>query len=154
MRCPFCLNEVAGFIEETDATGRPLLVCPEPACREQGEERGCGERAYHPGIMTETDFHRAVEAVLARIDSALDAHDQLDVSLEGGVLTVECPDASRIIVNRQTPNREIWVAARSGGHHFRWDGNAWRDTREGTELFAALSKLVSAHSGQSVRLAP
>jgi parallel beta-helix repeat protein len=36
MRCPFCLNEVANFVEETDATGRPLLVCPEPACREQG----------------------------------------------------------------------------------------------------------------------
>src|SRR5436305_5343339 len=36
MRCPFCLNEVLNFIEEQDASGRPVLVCPEPACREAG----------------------------------------------------------------------------------------------------------------------
>src|SRR5262245_58727842 len=36
MRCPFCLNDVAGFVEEADASGRPVLVCPEPACREAG----------------------------------------------------------------------------------------------------------------------
>jgi CyaY protein len=126
---------------------RPLLAA---ACREQGEERGCGERAYHPGIMTETDFHRAVEAVLARIDSALDAHDDLDVSLEEGVLTVECPDASRIIVNRQTPNREIWVAARSGGFHYAHRDGEWRDTRTSEELFAALARLIEAQSDVQV----
>jgi CyaY protein len=44
------------------------------------------------------------------------------------------------------------VAARSGGFHFRWDGSAWRDTRNRTELFAALSKLVSMQSGRPVIL--
>jgi len=100
--------------------------------------------------MTETDFHRAVEAVLARIDSALDGHDELDVSLEGGVLTVECPDASRIIVNRQTPNREIWVAARSGGFHFRMQDGEWRDTRSGEELFASLAAILRLQAGATV----
>ena len=114
------------------------------------DEKGCGERAYHRRIMTETEFHGAVEGVLARIEAALDAHDDLDVSLEGGVLTIECPDASRVIVNRQTPNREIWVAARSGGFHFRHREGAWRDTRSGDELFSALSRLVEAQSGEKV----
>ena len=100
--------------------------------------------------MTETDFHRAVEAVLARIDGALDAHDELDVSLEEGVLTVECPDASRIIVNRQTPNREIWVAARSGGFHYVLRDGEWRDTRTSEELFATLARLIKAQSGVEV----
>jgi len=100
--------------------------------------------------MTETDFHREVEAVLARIDNALDEHEDLDVSLEGGVLTVECPDASRIIVNRQTPNREIWVAARSGGFHFAHREGAWRDTRTSEELFASLARLIEAQSGVEV----
>jgi len=58
-----------------------------------------------------------------------------------------------MIVNRHAAAREIWVAARSGGFHFRWDGRQWRDTRNGTELFAALSKLVSAQSGRPVVLA-
>lgn len=101
--------------------------------------------------MNESEFHRAVDAVLERIESSLAAHDVLDVDLEGGVLTVECPDASRIIVNRQTPNREIWVAARSGGFHFAWREEAWRDTRSGGELFASLARLIEAQSGERVR---
>jgi CyaY protein len=101
--------------------------------------------------MTETEFHIAVDAVLARIENALDTADDLDLSLEGGVLTIECPDASRIIVNRQTPNREIWVAARSGGFHFRLRGAEWRDTRSGDELFASLSRLLASQAGLEVR---
>jgi len=59
-----------------------------------------------------------------------------------------------MVINRHGVARELWVAARAGGFHFRWDGAAWRDTREGTELFAALSKLVSAQAGQPVLLRP
>src|SRR5262245_19701819 len=36
MRCPFCLNDVATFAPELDANGRPVLVCPDPSCREVG----------------------------------------------------------------------------------------------------------------------
>jgi len=100
-----------------------------------------------PGIMNESDFHRGVDAVLARIEEAAEAHDDLDVDLESGILTLTCPDGSRVIVNRQTPNREIWVAARSGGFHFRMQDGEWRDTRSGEELFASLTRIVAAHGG-------
>ena len=100
--------------------------------------------------MTETEFHRAVDAALDRVESALAAHDALDVDLEGGVLTITCPDDTRVIVNRQTPNREIWVAARSGGFHFAWRGDAWRDTRSGDELFDSLARIIAAQSGERV----
>ncbi len=103
-----------------------------------------------PGIMNESDFHRAVDAVLARIEAAAEASDALEVDLESGILTITCPDASRIIVNRQTPNREIWVAARSGGFHFRFAEGAWRDTRSGEELFASLARIVRAQSGEDI----
>jgi CyaY protein len=102
------------------------------------------------GIMTESEFHRAVDAVLARIESSIEAHDELDVDLESGVLTITCPDASRVIVNRQTPNREIWVAARSGGFHFSAREGAWRDTRSGDELFASIARVVESQSGVRV----
>ncbi|HET7403722.1 MAG TPA: iron donor protein CyaY [Usitatibacter sp.] len=100
-----------------------------------------------PGIMNESDFHRGVDAVLARIEEAAEAHDGLDVDLESGILTITCPDGSRVIVNRQTPNREIWVAARSGGFHFRMQDGEWRDTRSGEELFASLARIVAAQGG-------
>jgi len=106
--------------------------------------------------MEETEFVALAEQTLERIEASLEESGvDADVQLKpGGVIEIEYADGSKMIINRHAAAREIWVAARSGGFHFRWDGNAWRDTRDGTELFAALSKLVSAQSGQAVRLHP
>jgi CyaY protein len=106
--------------------------------------------------MTEAEFIERAERALARIDAALE-ESGIDADVErkeGGIVELEFADGSRMVINRHGAAREIWVAARSGGFHFRWDGVAWRDTREGTELFAALSRLVSAQSGQAVILRP
>ena len=103
-----------------------------------------------PGIMTESEFHRAVDAVLARIEASVEGEDALDVDLESGILTITCPDESRVIVNRQTPNREIGVAARSGGVHFAWREGEWRDTRSGDELFASLARVIESQAGARV----
>jgi CyaY protein len=105
--------------------------------------------------MDGTQFEALSGETLERIEHALEQSGvDADFELkEGGVLEVEFRDGSKIIVNRHGVAREIWVAARSGGFHFRWDGAAWRDTRDGRELFAALSRLVSAQSGSPVILA-
>jgi CyaY protein len=104
--------------------------------------------------MDETQFDALATQALQRIEQALDDSGiDADFELkEGGVLELEFGNGSKIIVNRHGAAREIWVAARSGGFHFRWDGAAWRDTRNGAELFSALSKLVSAQSGTGVIL--
>ena len=101
-------------------------------------------------IMNESEFHRAVEAVLSRIEAAVEDSEALEADLESGILTVTCPDGSRVIVNRQTPNREIWVAARSGGFHFTFRDGAWRDTRSAEELFASLARVIEAQSGERI----
>ena len=91
------------------------------------------------------------EAGALRLEAVpLEAHEALDVDLESGVLTVTCPDDTRIIVNRQAPNREIWVAARSGGFHFVFRDGAWRDTRSGDELFASVSRIVASQGGEEI----
>ena len=100
--------------------------------------------------MDESEFHRAADAVLARIEAAVADSGTLDADLEGGVLTVECADGSKVIVNKQAPNREIWVAARAGGFHFRREAGEWRDTRSGEELLASLSRLLAAQGGERV----
>jgi CyaY protein len=106
--------------------------------------------------MTDGEFEALADAALAAVERAVEAAE-LDVDLErkgSGVLELDFGDGGRMIVNRHAPAREIWVAAKSGGFHFRYDGGAWRDTRDGTELFAMLSRLVSAQSGSPVTLAP
>jgi iron-sulfur cluster assembly protein CyaY len=104
--------------------------------------------------MDESEFEARAAAALEAIERALEAAAvDTDFELkEGGILEIEFDDGSKMIVNRHGAAREIWVAARSGGFHFRWDGTAWRDTRSGEELFAALSELVSQQLGRRVRL--
>ena len=106
--------------------------------------------------MTESEFEALADAAIAALERALEA-SALDVDLEtkgSGVLEVEFADGGKIVINRHTAAREVWVAARSGGFHFRYDGSRWRDSRDGSELFAALSRLCSAQSGTPVILAP
>ena len=105
-------------------------------------------------MSSESEFSARADAVLAAIGAALDSSDagdvDLDWALNDGVLTIDCGRGGKLIVNRHVPNREIWVAARSGGFHFAWRENAWRDTRSGEELFASLARILAAQAGVNV----
>ena len=104
--------------------------------------------------MDESEFDALAAQALDRIEQSLE-ESGVDADIErkeAGVIELEFADGSKMIINRHGPAREIWVAARSGGFHFRWTGDVWRDTRDQSELFAALSKLVSAQSGHLVLL--
>jgi CyaY protein len=104
--------------------------------------------------MTPSEFDSLADAMLERIARAIEESGaDCDCEPKGsGVLELEFADGTRIVVNRHSAARQIWVAARSGGYHFRWNGSDWVDTREGGELLAALSKLVSEQSGRAVVL--
>jgi CyaY protein len=104
--------------------------------------------------MDDKEFARLADETLSRIENALEASDaDLDFELQaGGILEIEFADGSKIIVNRHSVAKEIWVAARSGGFHFRHDGSVWRDTRDSAELFAKLSALAGEQAGQAIKL--
>jgi iron-sulfur cluster assembly protein CyaY len=104
--------------------------------------------------MTESEFESLADAALAALESAFAASlPDADVQSKGaGVIQIEFDDGSIMVINRHGAAREIWVAAQSGGFHFRHDGRLWRDTRDGSELFAAVSKLASQQSGTRVEL--
>lgn len=104
--------------------------------------------------MNESEFAALAGTAMADIERRLEASGA-DIDFElaaGGVLEIEFADGSKIIVNRHAAAREIWVAARAGGFHFRHDGGAWRDTRDGEELLAKLARLASAQAGEVVNL--
>ncbi|GAB4121585.1 MAG: iron donor protein CyaY [Sideroxydans sp.] len=101
--------------------------------------------------MTESEFNTLADAVFERIERTLDESGaNLDYDSNGNVLTIEFTNGGKLIVNRHTPNREIWLAAQSGGFHFSWQGDRWINTRDGGELFAELSRLTQLGCGQSV----
>ncbi|MBB5370816.1 MULTISPECIES: iron donor protein CyaY [unclassified Janthinobacterium] len=108
--------------------------------------------------MSESEFLALAEATLTDIEAALDRlndEDVLDVecSRSGNVLEIEFIDnGTKIIVNSQAPMREMWIAARSGGFHYKRVGDEWRNTRDDSELFAALSTMASEQAGTKVVL--
>jgi CyaY protein len=106
-------------------------------------------------MMDEARFNDLADATLAKLEAALESCvADFDFEVQpGGVLELEFGDGSKIIVNRHSAAREIWVAARAGGFHFRYEDGRWVDTRDGAELFDALSRLISAQSGEPVQLA-
>src|SRR3954451_9304187 len=98
--------------------------------------------------MDERQFEALAGETLRSIERALD-HSGVDADVElkeGGALELEVADGSKIIVNRHGAARQMWVAVRSCGFHCRWAAALWKDTRDGDELFAALSKPVPAQS--------
>lgn len=101
--------------------------------------------------MTESEFLDRTDALFDSLQTALDAGAlDLDYELNGGVLEIEFDNGEKIIINRHVPNREIWVAARSGGFHFaRQEDGRWLNTRDGSELGPLLSGLISAGTGSS-----
>lgn len=106
--------------------------------------------------MEESAFNALAEAELARIETALEACGA-DIDIEpkpGGILELEFDNGSKMIINRHTAAREIWVAAKSGGFHFRFQGESWVNTRDGRELWAMLADLVAAQADQPVQLNP
>ena len=104
--------------------------------------------------MDDSEFDCLADTALKQIETGLEKSGaDLDFSMvSSGVLEIECSDGSKIIVNRHAVAQEIWVAAKAGGFHFRWNGDVWRDTRDNAELLAKLSALASQQAGESVTL--
>jgi CyaY protein len=105
--------------------------------------------------MTETEFLDLADATLSAIETAIDRlseQDRIDAecSRSGNVLEIEfLHNGSKVIVNSQAAMQELWVAARSGGFHYKRVDGQWLNTRDGSELFAALSQIATEQSGGS-----
>lgn len=103
--------------------------------------------------MTESEFARLADQTLANIENAIeDCGVDIDCENSGGVLQLTFTNGSQIVINKQAASREIWLAAKSGGFHFIWNDGEWRDTRDGTPLYAALEKCAGAQAGLAVSL--
>ncbi len=109
--------------------------------------------------LSDGDFDALTSLVLAHVERQLDAWLQEDVvdidsGRSGGMLELVFPDRSKIVINTQPPLHELWLAARGGGHHFRWTQRQWLDTKTGQEFFSLLSQHTSAQAGLSLAFVP
>ena len=106
--------------------------------------------------MTDPEFMDSAEAALSRIEACCDSiNDQTDADIDnqrvGGMITLTFANGSQIIVNLQKPLHEIWMAAKAGGFHYKFDGARWQDTKGNGEFFANLSRYASEQAGQPLK---
>jgi CyaY protein len=107
-----------------------------------------------PAPLSDADYDRLTRDVLARVEATVDRllqDDVIDIDAQrtGGLLELVFPDRSRIVINTQPPIRELWLAARAGGYHFKHVNGRWIE-REGQEFFDVLSRRASEHAGRAL----
>jgi CyaY protein len=105
--------------------------------------------------MTDLDYLNHAEKALAAIELACDCiNDASDADIDnqrtGGMITLSFANRSQIIINLQKPLQEIWMAARAGGFHYKFNNGLWLDTKSGDEFFATLTRYASEQSGLQV----
>lgn len=108
--------------------------------------------------LSDADYQALTRAVLGGIELQIDRWLQddvvdIDAARTGGLLELSFPNGSKIVVNTQPPLQEVWLAAKSGGFHYRHADGQWRDTKTGEEFFATLSRCASEQSGKPLRFA-
>ena len=106
--------------------------------------------------MTDLEFLDQAEKLLLAVERSCDRindEDASDVDSQrtGGMVTLTFPNHSQIIINLQKPLHEVWMAAKSGGYHYRFDGLAWQDTKGAGEFFDRLSRDAEQQSGTPLR---
>lgn len=107
-------------------------------------------------LMTDTEYMDLAEAALRAVEQACDRiNDETDADIDnqrvGGMITLSFANRSQIVINLQKPLHEIWLAARCGGFHYQWNGQAWMDTKGQGEFFASLSRFASEQAGRDLR---
>lgn len=112
-----------------------------------------------PGPLSDTQYHGLADGVLSSIEAAVDRwlqDDVIDIDCRrtGGMLELGFPDRSTIVVNKQPPLQELWLAARGGGYHYRHANGRWVDGRDGSEFFESLSRHASAQGGLALAFSP
>ena len=94
---------------------------------------------------------QALEQLIETIEST-DGLEDVDLDMVDGVLTMEFEDGARIIVNRQEPLEQLWLATPLGPAHFSFDAASgeWRDARSQEPLYRTLERVFSKQLGRLV----
>lgn len=101
-------------------------------------------------MMTESEFIRISEELFEHIEDQIDENGwDFDCQFAGNVLTIEAEDGTQIIVNRHTPNQELWIAAKSGGYHFAEQNGKWLATRDSRDFYDVFKRSTERGFGRS-----
>lgn len=103
--------------------------------------------------MNDSEFHRLADSLWQTIEERLDNWDgdsDIDCEINGGVLSLSFENGSKIIINRQEPLHQVWLATKSGGYHFSFQDGEWTCERSGELFWATLTQACTQQAGEPV----
>ena len=108
--------------------------------------------------MTDLEFLDQAEALLKAVEACCDRmNDESDADIDnqrvGAMVTLSFANKSQIVINLQKPLQEVWMAAKAGGYHYRFDQGQWMDSKGQGEFLAQLSRQASAQAGMALQFA-
>lgn len=94
-----------------------------------------------------------VDDILIQLEEALDVCEvDIDYESAEGILTLTFLNGTKIILNKQAPLHQLWVATKFNGHHFNFQEEKWIDERTGVEFWSFIDEAASKQAEQSVTL--
>ncbi|WVZ07832.1 hypothetical protein V8G54_021178 [Vigna mungo] len=98
-------------------------------------------------LLDESEFHRLADSTIHSVQEKLEDYgdlvevDGFDIDYGNDVLTVKLGDLGTYVLNKQTPNRQLWLSSPlSGPSRFDWDQDTkvWIYRRNKTSLYKIL----------------
>lgn len=105
--------------------------------------------------MNDSEFHQQIDDLMLSIEEKLDNYQgsaDIDYQIHAGVMTLSFADGSKIVINKQEPLHQLWLATQTGGYHFELKEGRWICNRSGHEFWALLSEACSRQSGETIPL--
>ena len=100
-----------------------------------------------------TSFDLRIDETLLAIEDAIDdSGADIEYDTISGILTLEFPDDSKVILNRQGATSQLWIAAKSGGFHLDWIDGGWFCRGEQEDLLSLLNRVCTEQLKEPVSL--
>jgi len=104
--------------------------------------------------MTDSEFLELANILYQKIeDSIEESGADIDYDQNGSLLTLEFENRTKLIINRQQPLHQVWLATLENGHHYDYKNGSWIDDRSGDDFLVFLSASIKKQSGESVSFA-
>ncbi len=103
--------------------------------------------------MNDSQYNQIADELLLAVEEAIEDCG-VDIDFEGvsGLLTLTFLNGTKIILNKQGPLHEIWVATKFNGHHFEHKQGQWFDKRSGDEFWQFMSTSASRQADTEITL--
>lgn len=103
--------------------------------------------------MNDSQYEQITDEILLNIEELLDeCAVDIDYESASSILTMTFENGTKIIINKQPPLHQLWVATKFNGHHFNLQKDLWIDERTGVEFWSFLDEVCSKQAEQPVSL--